>query len=95
MVSLWRCKGVCEGGVRCRALEVEEKRMEMRLRAFLTGQEPREVVRELVLEQHTSCGCQCTTDKKEQCRGRQGGSAIYSMMKSNMWGNFKENCWHL
>ena len=29
------------------------------VKSFLTGKEPRERLRELVLEEHVECGCQC------------------------------------
>ena len=30
------------------------------MKSYLTGKEPRERLRELVLEEHVECGCQCT-----------------------------------
>ena len=32
----------------------------VQVKSYLTGKEPRERLRELVLEEHVECGCQCT-----------------------------------
>ena len=31
----------------------------VKVKSYLTGKEPRERLRELVLEEHVECGCQC------------------------------------
>ena len=55
-------KGVCPKSdlvVACSATQKKDMKVNMMVKSFFTGQEPRERVRKLVLEEHTECGCQC------------------------------------
>merc|ERR1719228_1654602 len=74
LVRLMRCMGQCGdtsmGDIECRPTEVKDTVVNMRVKSFLTGKEPRERLRELVLEEHKECGCQCTAQVRSACAGR-------------------------
>ena len=38
---------------------VEEKKLKMKVRSFMNSNTPDEVAKEMVMEEHTQCGCQC------------------------------------
>ena len=43
----------------CTGLGIQFCRWLFKVKSYLTGKEPRERLRELVLEEHVECGCQC------------------------------------
>ena len=63
LIYLNRCKGVCMDGddkpLRCRPLATREKKVKMTVRAFRDGSDARETVKELIIDDHTACGCEC------------------------------------
>ena len=63
--SLEEClvSGVCMNSdqrpLRCKAVAVREKKVKMTVKAFRAGSDPRERVKDLILDDHTACGCEC------------------------------------
>ena len=73
MIHLQRCKGRCVGSdstVSCTATRVREKKVKMAVRSFLTGGEHRERLKELILDDHTECGCECDPHLSRECAGQ-------------------------
>ena len=77
LVYLWRCKGVCAGrpGVGCTATTTVQRTFSMRFRTHLTKQDSKDLrigkerMKEVVLEEHLECGCQCAGVSASLCRG--------------------------
>ena len=68
-----RCKGQCpsqDSLVTCRATKVKENKVKMLMRSALTGKEPVDRVKELILDEHTECGCECNPELASVCAGR-------------------------
>ena len=42
----------------------------MLMRSALTGKEPVDRVKELILDEHTECGCECSPELAAVCAGR-------------------------
>ena len=45
--------------VRCKPVAIREKKVKMTVRAFRSGSDARERVKDLILDDHTACGCEC------------------------------------
>ena len=72
MIHLKRCKGRCldsDSPVSCTATMVREKKVKMTMRSFLTGGEPKEHLKELILDDHMECGCECKPELSSACAG--------------------------
>ena len=54
----------------CRATKVRDKKVKMVMRSVLTGKEPVDRVKELVLDEHEECGCECSPELASLCAGR-------------------------
>ena len=54
----------------CRATKVKENKVKMLMRSALTGKEPVDRVKELILDEHTECGCECSPELASVCAGR-------------------------
>ena len=70
-----RCKGQCSSQdslVSCRATKVRENKVKMLMRSALTGKDPVDRVKELILDEHTECGCECSPELASVCAGRAG-----------------------
>jgi len=73
LVHLARCKGECGATgspISCSPTAVKDTFVDMRVKSYLTGKEPRERLRELVLEEHVECGCQCDPQAAASCAGK-------------------------
>ena len=73
LVHLRRCRGRCahnDSPLTCRATRVKEKKVKMMIRSFLTGKEPVDKMKELILDEHEECGCQCSQELAKECSGR-------------------------
>ena len=73
MISLKRCKGSCSESsspVSCMPTKIREKKVKMTVSSFLTGETPREQLKELILDDHLECGCQCSSLLAKECAGR-------------------------
>ena len=72
MIYLRRCKGQCSDGgspVSCRPTKIREKKVKMTVRSFLTGGTPKEQLKELILDDHVECGCECIPELANECAG--------------------------
>ena len=55
-----RCpEGSTSTSLQCTGLGIQFCCWLVKVKSYLTGKEPRERLRELVLEEHVECGCQC------------------------------------
>ena len=54
----------------CVATSSREKKIKMMVRSFLAGAEPEEKLKEVVLEEHLGCGCECSKEVTAKCTGR-------------------------
>ena len=67
-----RCKGRCHdpsSPLTCRATKTRDKKVKMVMRSVLTGKEPVDRVKELVLDEHEECGCECSPELASLCAG--------------------------
>lgn len=66
-----RCKGLCSsdaiGRVACVPTKRSWKKVNMQLKTQVIGREMREKFKELVLEEHEECACQCLTVSPKHC----------------------------
>ena len=72
MIYLRRCKGRCSDGsspVSCTPTKIREKKVKMTVRSFLTGGTPKEQLKELILDDHVECGCECIPELASECAG--------------------------
>ena len=74
LVYLWRCKGLCgdtQSPVACGPTKITEKKVNMmfKVKTHLKGREPKDHFRELILDEHEECGCQCQGISASQCAG--------------------------
>ena len=55
--------GVCMNSddrpLRCKPVAIRERKVKMTVKAFRAGSDPRERVKDLILDDHTACGCEC------------------------------------
>ena len=61
-MHLQRCKGHCGGmgsHIACTATKVRQKKVKMMVKTQLINREPRKKYKELILEEHRACGCEC------------------------------------
>ena len=72
LASLEEClvSGVCMNSdqrpLRCKAVAVREKKVKMTVKAFRAGSDPRERVKDLILDDHTACGGECGKELGER-----------------------------
>ena len=72
MIYLQRCKGRCSDGnspVSCTATKIRERKVKMTVSSFLTGATPKEQLKELILDDHVECGCECLPALSSECAG--------------------------
>jgi hypothetical protein len=72
MIHLQRCKGLCSDDnspVSCTATKMREKKVKMTVSSFLTGASPKEQLKELILDDHVECGCECIPALSSECAG--------------------------
>ena len=75
LINLMRCKGKCDEGdspsaVECGPIVVRQKRVSMIIKTKLSGRDPQEKMKDLVLEEHVECGCTCRHVSTQTCLGR-------------------------
>ncbi|XP_023334338.1 uncharacterized protein LOC111705872 isoform X2 [Eurytemora carolleeae] len=73
LMQLLRCKGRCSSTneeIDCVATRVRQKRVKMTVKTTLIGRDPREKMKEMLLDEHVDCGCQCKHISSLSCRGR-------------------------
>ena len=62
LVHVMRCRGVCgERGapIACRAVKIQERKVLMMFRTNSSGRDSKHRIKELILDEHVECGCQC------------------------------------
>ena len=64
LVHVMRCRGVCGdvgslAPVACRAVQTRERRVMMMFRTNSSGRDSKHRMKELILDEHVECGCQC------------------------------------
>ena len=79
LVSLKQCRGVCEervGPIRCSPTAMKHKVVKMMFKSNSSGRDSVKRLKELVLDEHVSCGCECHQFAATQCVGsfNQAGS---------------------
>jgi len=97
LINLMRCKGRCgenSNSVACKPLRVREKKMKMTFRSYLTGAHhvPDERLREVVLEEHLECGCQCDRLAALTCSGTFNESTCECECDKEMFEQSKSWC---
>jgi len=77
LIHLWRCKGVCgeEAGsaVVCGPTQVKNKKVKMMFKTNSSGQSYKDSktrLKEMILDEHVECGCQCRHITASQCVGK-------------------------
>jgi len=95
LVHLLRCKGRCAGvggDHACAPTRLKDTAVNMRVKSFLTGKEPRERLRELILEEHVECGCQCPPQVAALCGGEFEEATCRCHCPMNIFGQNKIRC---
>ena len=64
----------------------------MNIRSFLTGKEPVNKAKELILDEHVKCGCQCNHELGSQCSGRFDNVTCERECPSREFGKRKAFC---
>jgi len=62
------------------------------VKSFLTGKEPRERLREIVLEEHVECGCQCPPEVAGECGGTFNEASCQCECPLALFGENKIRC---
>merc|ERR1719461_1005879 len=73
LVYVMRCKGLCgeqKSKTACGATVTREKKMQMMVKTHFQGRDEKEKWKELILDEHVECGCQCSQRSKAECAGR-------------------------
>ena len=95
LLHLQRCKGRCtksDSPLTCRATKVREKKVKMTIRSYLTGKKPVDKVKELVLDEHVECGCECSHELAAECAGRLDDVTCECECPSWQFGERKAYC---
>jgi hypothetical protein len=96
LVHLWRCKGVCGvtgRPIACMATKTVQKTIKMTFKTHLTKQHSKELIvgkermKELVLEEHEECGCQCAGISANQCAATFNEVRLFSSSLSYPQGS--------
>ena len=64
--------GVCgetESPIACTATKVRQKKVQMTVKTHLYGRDKKEQLKELILDEHEECGCQCSDLAIKRCAG--------------------------
>jgi len=95
LVHLNRCRGWCGTtgtSLTCTPTRVREKKVKMMIRSFLTGKEPVDKMKELILDEHEECGCQCSSLLSSECSGRINNLTCECDCPTLQFGERKEYC---
>ena len=72
LVSLRQCRGLCEerkGPIKCTPTAMQPKVVKMMFKSNSSGRDSVKKLKELVLDEHTACGCECEHFAARQCAG--------------------------
>ena len=64
--------GVCgdvDSPIACTATRVRQKKVQMTVKTHLYGRDSKERLKELILDEHEECGCQCSHVAVARCAG--------------------------
>ena len=64
--------GVCgdvDSPVACSPTKVRQKKVQMTVKTHLYGRDSKERLKELILDEHEECGCQCSHVAVARCAG--------------------------
>ena len=95
LIHLQRCKGRCtdsDSPLTCRATRVKERKVKMTIRSYLTGKEPVDKMKELILDEHVECGCQCNHKLASDCSGRFNSVTCGCECPAQEFGERKTYC---
>ena len=95
IVHLARCKGLCGlngSSVGCQATRVRQKSVKMLLMTQLTNREPKERIKELVLDEHLECGCICKDSGKIACTGNFNTTSCECHCDDRLHGERRKEC---
>ena len=95
LVHLMRCKGLCghgESALACRPTRIREKKVRMMIRSVLTGKEPVDREKELILDEHVECGCECSEKMARECSGYFNKMTCECECPTSKFGEKKAYC---
>jgi len=95
LVHLYRCRGQCgdrEGEGRCSPIGVQQKSIKMLFRTQLTGRDPKERIKELILDEHTECGCSCSPYTQQMCARRLNQKTCKCECPDSEFGAERKKC---
>ena len=72
LIRLMQCKGHCRDAnsrIACVPTRVEERVVNMVVRSHLQGQESKQRYKDVIMEEHLECGCQCKDVSEAFCSG--------------------------
>ena len=95
MITLRRCRGRCSNSsspMTCGPTKIKEKKVKMTVSSYLTGETPREQLKELVLDDHLECGCECTPGIARDCAGMFNTRTCECSCPSTKFGEKKMIC---
>jgi len=95
LVHLMRCKGVCrdvESPIACTATKLRQKTVKMLVRTHLHGRDKKESLKELILDEHIECGCQCKDMSASQCAGTFNEVTCQCECEDRLYGEEREKC---
>jgi hypothetical protein len=95
LVHLMRCKGVCgdvESPIACTATKVRQKTVKMVVKTHLHGRDKKESLKELILDEHMECGCQCKEMSASICAGKFNELTCECECEERFFGQEKAKC---
>jgi len=96
LIYLNRCKGVCmnndERKLKCKAIGYQEKRVKMMVKAFRVGSDAREKVKDIILDDHTQCGCECGEELEAECAGNFNRVTCACECPLSKFGTVRDEC---
>lgn len=95
LIPLWRCKGVCgetDSPIACTATKVRQKKVQMTVKTHLYGRDKKEKLKELILDEHEECGCQCSDLAIKRCAGTFNERSCECECEEAVFGSQKAMC---
>ena len=95
LVHLMRCKGRCgdiESPIACTATKLRQKTVKMVVKTHLGGRDKKESLKELILDEHMECGCQCKDMSASLCAGTFNELTCECECEDRLFGEEKAKC---
>ena len=95
LVHLARCKGVCRetgSSIECEPTKTRHMSMKMLFRTQLANREPKEMIKELILDEHVQCGCMCKQSDRMGCTGRFNEASCECECDNRIYGEERMMC---